>query len=63
MRLPSFTTTAVSSLLIALCICFARPAWAAEIRVLNANALTTALRALSSEHTNQNGTQVNFIFC
>src|SRR5678816_399282 len=62
MRLPALTTTAVCSLLIALGIGLARPAWAAEIRVLNANALTIALRALAAEHTKQTGTQVTFIF-
>ena len=62
MRLPPFTTTAVCSLLIALGIGLARPAWGAEIRVLNANALTIALRALAAEHTKQTGTQVTFIF-
>jgi molybdate transport system substrate-binding protein len=62
MRLRPFTTTAVCTLLIALGVGFARPAWAAEIRVLNANALTTALRALAAEHTKQTGTQVTFIF-
>ncbi len=62
MRLPPFTTTAVGSLLIALGIGLARPAWAAEIRGLNANALTIALRALAAEHTKQTGTQVTFIF-
>jgi ABC-type molybdate transport system substrate-binding protein len=48
-------------LLIALGIGLARPAWAPEIRVLNANALTIALRALAAEHTKQTGTQVTFI--
>lgn len=62
MRLPPFTTTAVCSLLIALAIGLTRPASAAEIRVLNANALTIALRALAAEHTRQTGNQVNFIF-
>jgi len=62
MRLRPFTTTAVCSLLIALGIALARPAWAAEIRVLNANALTIALRELAAEHTKQTGTQVTFIF-
>ena len=62
MRLRPFTTTAVCSLLIALGIGSARPAWAAEIRVLNANALTIALRALAAEYTKQTGTQVTFIF-
>jgi molybdate transport system substrate-binding protein len=62
MRLPRFTTTAVCSLLIALGIGLARPASAAEIRVLNANALTIALRELAAEHTKQTGTQVTFIF-
>jgi molybdate transport system substrate-binding protein len=61
MRFSPFTTTAVCSLLIALGIGFARPAWAAEIRVLNANALTLALRALAAEHTKQTGNQVTFI--
>jgi molybdate transport system substrate-binding protein len=61
MRFPLFTTTAVHSLLIALGIGLARPASAAEIRVLNANALTMALRALAAEHTKQTGTQVTFI--
>src|SRR5947208_3973192 len=58
MRLWPFTTTAVCSLVIALGIGLARPAWAAEVRVLNANALTIALRALAAEHT---GNQVTFI--
>jgi molybdate transport system substrate-binding protein len=62
MRLPSFTTTAVCSLLVAFGSGLARPAWAAEIRVLNANALTIALRQLAAEHTKQTGTQVTFIF-
>ena len=61
MRLPPFTMTAVCSLLIALGIGLARPGRAAEIRVLNANALTIALRALAAEHTRQTGTQVTFI--
>jgi len=61
MRFPPFTTTAVCTLLIALGIGLARPAWAAEIRVLNANALTIALRALAAEHTKQTGNQVTFI--
>jgi len=61
MRLPSFTTTAVCSLLIALGVALARPAWAAEIRVLNANALTIALRALAADHTKQTGNDVTFI--
>src|SRR4029434_1180272 len=62
MRLPLFTTPAVCSLLIVLGIGLARPAWAAEIRVLNANAWTTARRALAAEHAKQTGTQVTFIF-
>jgi molybdate transport system substrate-binding protein len=62
MRLPPLTTTAVCSLLIALGIGLARPAWGAEIRVLNANALTIALRALAADYTKQTGTQVTFIF-
>jgi ABC-type molybdate transport system substrate-binding protein len=61
MRLPLFTTTAVCSLLIALGIGLATPASAAEIRVLNANALTIALRELAAEHTKQTGNQVTFI--
>lgn len=61
MRFPAFTTTAVCSLLIALGIGWARPAWAAEIRVLNANALTIALRQLAAEHTKQTGNEVTFI--
>jgi hypothetical protein len=36
MRLRPFTTTAICGLLIALGIGLARPAWASEIRVLNA---------------------------
>ena len=48
MRLPPLTTTTVYNLLIALGSGLARPAWAAEIRVLNANALTIALRKLSA---------------
>src|SRR4029434_489046 len=53
-----------SSLQFANCarIGLARPASAAEIRVLNANALTIALRALAAEHTMQTGNQVTFIF-
>ena len=62
MRFSPFTATAVCSLLIALGIGLARPASAAEIRVLNANALTIALRELAAEHTKQTGTQVTFIF-
>jgi len=62
MRFPTFITAAVCGLLIALGIGLARPAWAAEIRVLNANALTIALRALAAEHTKQTGNQVTFIF-
>jgi hypothetical protein len=58
MRFSPFTTTAVCSLLIALGVGFARPAWAAEIRVLNANALTMALRELAAEHTKQTGNEV-----
>lgn len=61
MRLALFTTKAVCSLLIALGMGWARPAWAAEIRVLNANALTVALRELAAEHANQTGNQVTFI--
>jgi molybdate transport system substrate-binding protein len=61
MRFSPFTTTAVCSLLIALGGGFARPAWAAEIRVLNANALTIALRELAAEHTKQTGNQITFI--
>jgi len=61
MRLPPFTTTAVCSLLIGLGIGLARPASAVEIRVLNANALTIALRALAAEHTKQTGNEVTFI--
>ena len=61
MRFPAFTTTAVCRLLIALGIGWARPAWAAEIRVLNANALTIALRQLAAEHTKQTGNEVTFI--
>ena len=61
MRLRPFTTTPVCSLLIALGIGLVRPASAAEIRVLNANALTIALRALAAEHTKQTGNQVTFI--
>lgn len=45
MRLPPLTTTTV---LIALGSGLARPAWAGEIRVLNANALTIALRKLAA---------------
>ena len=62
MRLRPFIMTAVCTSLFALAIGLASPAWAAEIRVLNANALTTALRALAAEHTKQTGTQVTFIF-
>ena len=61
MRFSPFTATTVCSLPIALGIGLARPAWSAEIRVLNANALTIALRALAAEHTKQTGTQVTFI--
>src|SRR5262245_38246619 len=61
MRFTAFTTTAVCSLLIALSFDLARPARAAEIRVLNANALTVALRTLAAEHTKATGTQVTFI--
>jgi molybdate transport system substrate-binding protein len=61
MRFALFTTKAVCTLLIALGIALARPAWAAEIRVLNANALTVALRELAAEHTKQTGNQVTFI--
>ena len=61
MRFSPFTATAVCSLLIALGIGLARPAWSAEIRVLNANALTIALRELAAEHTKQTGNQVTFI--
>src|SRR5258706_744095 len=61
-RLPSFTTTAVCSLLIALGSGLAQRASAADIRVLNANALTIALRQLAAEHNKQIGTQVTFIF-
>ena len=61
MRFSPFTATAVCSLLIALGIGLARPAWSAEIRVLNANALTLALRELAAEHTKQTGNQVTFI--
>ncbi|MGE5852131.1 MAG: molybdate ABC transporter substrate-binding protein, partial [Deltaproteobacteria bacterium] len=60
MRFAPFTTRAVCSLLIALGIGWARPAWAAEIRVLNANALTVALRELAAEQTKQTGNQVTF---
>lgn len=61
MRLPSFTTTAVCSLLIALGVASGRPAWATEIRMLNANALTIAFRALAAAHTKQTGNDVTFI--
>jgi len=61
MRFSPFTTTAVCSLVIALGIGVSRPASAAEIRVLNANALTVALRALAAQHTKQTGNQVTFI--
>ena len=61
MRFSPFTATAVCSLPIALGIGLARPAWSAEIRVLNANALTIALRELAAEHTKQTGNQVTFI--
>jgi len=61
MRFPPFTAKTVCSLLIALGIALARPAWAAEIRVLNANALTIALRALATEYTKQTGNPVTFI--
>ena len=61
MRSPPFITAALISLLIAFGVVLATPAWAAEVRVLNANALTIALRALAAEHTQQTGTQVTFI--
>ena len=61
MRFPPFTTRAVCSLLIAFGSALARPAWAAEIRVLNANALRIALRALAAEYTKQTGNPVTFI--
>ena len=60
-RFALFTTKVVCTLLIALGIALARPAWAAEIRVLNANALTIALRELAAEHTKQTGNQVTFV--
>ena len=61
MRFSPFTATTVCSLPIALGIGLARPAWSAEIRVLNANALTIALRELAVEHTKQTGNQVTFL--
>ena len=61
MRLPTFTTTKICGLLITLGVALPGSAWGAEIRVLNANALTVALRALAAEHTKQTGTQVSFI--
>ena len=61
MRFQVFITGAICSLLIPLGIALTRPAGAAEIRVLNANALTIALRALAAEHTKQTGNQVIFI--
>jgi molybdate transport system substrate-binding protein len=61
MRLPRFATTAVWVLPIALGVAFVRPAWTAEIRVLNANALTIALRELAAEYTKQTGNPVIFI--
>src|SRR5262245_38256008 len=61
MRLPIFTTTKICGLLITLAVALPGSTWGAEIRVLNANALTVALRALAAEHTKQTGTQVSFI--
>src|ERR1041384_5214517 len=60
MRLRTFITTA-SFTLVALAAGFATATFAAEIRVLNANALTVALRQLAAEHTKQTGNQVTFI--
>ena len=61
MRWLRFSTTAGCSLLIALGGACARPAGAAEIRVLNANALTIALRQLAAEYTEQTGNPITFI--
>lgn len=61
MRFFHFTSTFVCSLLIALGIALARPAWAVEIRVLNANALTIALRELATEYTKRTKNTVTFV--
>ena len=60
MRSFNFTSTTVCSLLIALGIASARPVWAVEIRVLNANALTIALRELATEYTQRTKNTVTF---
>lgn len=60
MGLRALTTTVV--LLNALGVASARPSWAGEIRVLNANALTLALRQRAAEHTKQTGNPVTFVF-
>jgi molybdate transport system substrate-binding protein len=60
MGFAALITTAV--LLSALGIGSARPSWAGEIRVLNANALTVALRQLAAEHTKQTGNPVTFVY-
>ena len=61
MRFFHFTSRAVCGLLIALGIALARPTWAVEIRVLNANALTIALRELATEYTKRTKNTVTFI--
>lgn len=61
MLLRRLLTTSVCSFLVYLTIAFAPSASAAEIRVLNANALTIALRVLALEHTKRTGTEVTFI--
>ena len=58
MRLPPAITTTVCRVLIALGSGLARPASAAEVRVLNANSLTIALRELAADQTKQIGTQM-----
>ena len=60
--IPGFHHDSILYFCLALGIGLVKPAWAAEIRVLNANALTIALRQLAVEHTKQTGNQVTFIF-
>ncbi|HEY6990344.1 MAG TPA: substrate-binding domain-containing protein, partial [Bryobacteraceae bacterium] len=48
-------------MLIALGIALATPAWAVEIRVLNANALTIALRELATEYSKRSKNTITFI--
>ncbi len=62
MRLPPRVMAKVRCLLLALGVLAATPAPAAEIRVLNANALTIALRALAAGHTKATGDHVSFTF-